>query len=72
MQKVKVRLLVSRVGEDGAQSRGEEILVPQNEVAPMIAAGQCELIDDAAPVQAKRAATKERAVKAPKVEKAVG
>lgn len=69
MKMVRVRLLVSRAGEDGAQNRGDEILVPENEVKPMTEAGQCELVDEAAP---KRGAPKERAVKAPKVEKAVG
>jgi hypothetical protein len=70
MKQIKVRLLVSRASEGGAQNRDEEILVPENEVEPMIEAGQCELVDDAA--APKRSAPKERAIKAPKVEKAVG
>jgi hypothetical protein len=69
MDVVKVRLLVSRSGNDGAQDRGAEIWVPKNEVAPMVAAGQCEMIDGVAPQTAVR---RERAVRKPKTEKATG
>lgn len=69
MSLVKVRLLVSRSGNDGAQNRGEDIWVPEDEVAGMLAAGQCEMIDGAAP---QAAAKRERAVRKPKTEKATG
>ncbi len=58
---MKVELLVSRAGPDGAHNRGEIIDVPADEAARMIEAGQ------AIPV---RGAPVEKAVRAVKVEKA--
>ncbi len=69
MDRVRVRLLVSRSGNDGAQNRGDDIWVPESEVAAMVAAGQCEINDGEG---AQPAAKRERAVRKPKVERAVG
>jgi len=59
---MKVRLLVSRSGADGAFSAGDEIDVGDAEAVRMIEAGQCEPV---------RSATVERAVSRAKPEKAV-
>lgn len=58
---MKIKLLVSRSGADGAFAPGDEIEVSDAEAKRMIEAGQ------AAPV---RGAAPERAVVAPKVERA--
>lgn len=42
MKTVLVKLLVSRSGNDGAFVAGDEILVPENEVGPMLDAGQID------------------------------
>ena len=58
---MKVKLLVSRTGADGAQNRGDEIDVSPAEAKRMVDAGQCEIV---------RTAKAERAVPKPKAEKA--
>lgn len=58
---MKIRLLVSRSGPAGAQNRGDEIEVSDAEAIRMIEAGQAEPMRDA---------VVERAVRAPKSEKA--
>lgn len=42
---MKIKLLVSRSGVDGAQNRGDEIDVPEAEAERMIAAMQAERVD---------------------------
>jgi hypothetical protein len=59
---MKIKLLVSRSGADGAFSPGDEITVSDNEAVRMIEAGQAE------PLRTKKV---ERAVKARKSEKAI-
>lgn len=59
---MKIRLLVSRAGADGAFAPGDEIDVDDAEAVRMIEAGQCEPV---------RAAAIERAVPRAKSEKAV-
>jgi hypothetical protein len=59
---MKIKLLVSRSGADGAHSPGDVIDVGPNEGERMIAAGQAEIM---------RAATTERATPNRKSEKAV-
>jgi hypothetical protein len=60
---MKVKLLVSRVTNDGAENRGDEIEVGADEGESLIAAGQAELV---------RATPAERgAGRGPKPEKAV-
>jgi hypothetical protein len=44
---MKVRLLVSRATNDGAQNRGDEIDVSTEEADALVAAGQAELLRDA-------------------------
>lgn len=58
---MKLKLLVSRSGPDGAQNAGDEIDVPDDEAGRMIEAGQ------AVPV---RKAVAEKATKRIKAEKA--
>lgn len=58
---MKVKLLVSRSGVDGAQNAGDEIDVSDAEGARMISAGQAE------PVRTVR---KEKAVRRARTEKA--
>ncbi len=58
---MKVKLLVSRSGPDGAQNAGDEIDVSGEEAKRMVGAGQAELI---------RSKKVEKAVASPKVEKA--
>lgn len=41
----RVRLLVSRVTNEGAQNRGDEVDVPDSEVWPLRDAGQIEFIE---------------------------
>lgn len=60
---MKITLLVSRSGADGAQNRGETIDVEQAEAIRMIEAGQAEAVRDA-PVET--AVPKEKAEKAVK------
>lgn len=60
---MRVKLLVSRVSNDGAQNRGDEIDVPAEEGRAMIDAGQAELVREAAPEKAVKAAKAERAAK---------
>jgi hypothetical protein len=69
MKMIKVRLLVSRSGNDGAFSRGDEISVPENEVPHMLAAGQCEVVGTWKPTRAR---VVETAVQADTAEKAGG
>ena len=59
---MKIKLLCSRVGVDFTQNRGDEIEVGAEEGQRMIEAGQAELL---------RETVVERAVKAPKAERAV-
>lgn len=59
---MKVKLLVSRAGAGFVQNRGDEIDVPDAEAIRMIEAGQAEPV---------RTAAVERAVRAPRSEKAV-
>lgn len=60
---MKVRLLVSRATNDGAQNRGDEIDVSAEEAEALLNAGQAELVRDAAPETAvARRAKPERAV----------
>ncbi len=65
---IKVRMLVSRSGNDGAVAPGDVIDVPENEVAPMMAAAQCEPVE---PFRPSRRASAERAVPADSAEKAI-
>ena len=58
---MKIRLLVSRAGAGFVQNRGDEIDVQDAEAIRMIEAGQAEPV---------RAPVVERAVRAPKAEKA--
>lgn len=58
---IKVKMLVSRSGADGAFAPGEIISVSPDEATRMVAAGQCEIV---------RAARPEKAVKRGKPEKA--
>lgn len=58
---MKIRLLVSRAGDGFVQNRGDEIEVADAEAIRMIAAEQAEPLRDAAV---------ERAVRAPKAERA--
>lgn len=44
---MKVKLLVSRAANDGAQNRGDIIDVSTDEANSMIAAGQAEIVRDA-------------------------
>lgn len=44
---MKVKLLVSRATNDGAQNRGDEIDVSVEEADALVAAGQAELLRDA-------------------------
>jgi hypothetical protein len=61
---MKVRLLVSRATNDGAQNRGDEIEVSAAEADALMAAGQAELIRAAAPERAAgRGAKPEKAKK---------
>ena len=59
---MKIKLLVARSGVGFTQNRGDEIDVGADEGARMLAAGQAELV---------RTEPTERAVRAPKTEKAV-
>lgn len=59
---MKVKLLVSRSGADGAFAPGDEIEVSDAEAKRMIEAGQAQPV---------RGATPERAVQPPKTERAV-
>lgn len=68
---MKVKLLISRSGLDGAFSPGDEIDVSDNEAVRMVAAGQCEPVDKAAFAKAKAAYEKaETAEKAAALKKA--
>ena len=58
---IKVMMLVSRSGADGAFGPGDVIEVSAAEAGRMVAAGQCELV---------RAVEPERAVKRGKAERA--
>ncbi len=60
---MKVRLLVSRSGLDGAFNRGDEIDVPKGEAARMIEAGQAEPVRSAKPQTATKRARPETATK---------
>jgi len=59
---MKVKLLVSRCGPAGAESRGDVIDVSADEAERMVEAGQCEIV---------RTGGAERAVPKSKAEKAV-
>lgn len=60
---MRIRLLVSRVGTGFAQSRGEDIDVPEGEALRMIAAGQAEAIAaDPREVEPERAIAKRKGV----------
>jgi len=48
---MKIKLLVSRAGVDGAQNRGDEIDVTAEEAKRMIEAGQAEPIRQAKPLE---------------------
>lgn len=63
---VKVRLLVSRSGVDGAFAPGAEIEVTANEAQRMIEQGQAEPVRNVQPSSARRPA--ERAVAKPSKE----
>jgi len=58
---MKVKLLVSRAGVEGAQNRGEIVEVSTDEAGRMVEAGQAEMV---------RATSPEKAVKRTKAEKA--
>ena len=60
---VKVKLLVSRSGADGAFSAGDVIEVSADEAKRMTAAGQCELVRAAAPEKATKRSKAEKAIK---------
>lgn len=49
---MKVRLLVSRVTNEGAENRGDEINVTADEAESLIAAGQAEMVRRAPPQRA--------------------
>lgn len=49
---MKIKLLVSRATNDGAENRGDIIEVSAAEAESMIAAGQAELVRGAAPERA--------------------
>lgn len=49
---MKIRLLVPRTTNDGAQNVGDVIEVSAEEAESVIAAGQAELVRDAAPEKA--------------------
>lgn len=60
---MKIRLLVSRVTNEGAQNRGDIIDVPADEAESVIAAGQAKLVREDAPELANgRGKKAERAV----------
>jgi hypothetical protein len=60
---MKIRLLVSRVTNDGAQNRGDIIDVTADEAESVIAAGQAEVVREDAPERAAgRGRKAERAV----------
>ena len=59
---IKVKLLVSRVGADGAQNRNDEIVVSVAEAKRMIEAGQAvPVASEKREKTIKRAATEKRA-----------
>ena len=60
---VKVKMLVSRSGADGASNVGDVIEVSGDEAGRMVAANQAEMV---------RAAKPEKATRKPKVERANG
>ena len=61
---MKVELLVSRSGVDGAQNRGDVIDVSDNEAKRMIEAGQAVPVRSAAKAETTSKATKaEKAIK---------
>lgn len=60
---MKIRLLVSRASSDGAQNRGEEIDVANDEAARMIEAGQAEPVRSVKPEKATPKRKAERASK---------
>lgn len=60
---MKVRMLVSRSGSDGAFGPGDVIDVPANEAENMVAAGQCEIVREAAVERAVKPAKSEKAVR---------
>lgn len=49
---MKIRLLVSRVTNDGAQNRGDIIDVAADEAESVIAAGHAEIVREDAPERA--------------------
>lgn len=57
MKMIKVRMLVSRSGNDGACIPGDVIEVPENEVPHMLAAGQCETIGRYSPPRSRAVET---------------
>lgn len=60
---MKVKLLVSRSGVDGAKNAGDIIDVSADEGQRMIDAGQAEIVRAAAPEKATKRAKLERAAK---------
>lgn len=65
MDTVLVKLLVSRSGTDGAFAPGDHIAVPENEVLPMLDAGQIDPeFGVAADMAAARLAAPQEAVEA--------
>ena len=60
---MKIKLLVSRSGVDGAQNRGDEIEVDAEEAKRMIEAGQAEPVRSAKTEKAISSKTAEKASK---------
>ena len=54
---MKVRLLVPRSGNDGAQNIGDIVDVSAEEAEAMVAAGQCEILRRGKPERAEGPAT---------------
>ena len=60
---MKIKLLVSRSGSDGAQNLGDEIDVDTDEAKRMIEAGQAMPVRGASPEKATKRSKMEKAAK---------
>lgn len=60
---MRIKLLVSRSGADGAQNRGDEIDIDSDEAIRLIAAGQAEAVRESQVETAVSKAKPEKAVK---------
>lgn len=60
---VRIKMLVSRSGADGAFAPGDELEVPTDEARRMVAAEQCEIVRGRKPESAVKRGKFERANK---------